>query len=67
MYQPLLYDSRDDRYHGMQSDGIPVQIDGDAFAEAVKIRRDAGEDALRETADPDGWSDEMAGWIPAGE
>jgi len=68
--QPLTYDSRDRRYHGVQSDGTPIQIDGDAFAEARQEREAGGmsfEDALAETADPDGWSEDMAGWIPAGE
>jgi hypothetical protein len=70
MYQPLLYDSRDGRYHGVQSDGIPVQIDADAFAEARQQRERDGMDpdqAAEETADPDGWSEDMVGWIPAGE
>jgi len=75
--QALTYNSSDIRYHGTQSDGTPIQIDADAFQEAIDQRlidnhatSRTGSDwdrARSETADPDGWSDDMAGWIPAGE
>ena len=71
--QALTYDSRDMRYHGIQSDGTVIVIDADAFLEAIEQRlidnhnqtRDGEEwgRALSETADPDGWFDGMVGWI----
>ena len=69
MKQILTYDSRDGRYHGVQSDGIAVQVDGDAYAEArqSREREDGPSRADAETADPDGWSGDMAGWIPAAD
>ena len=80
MKRMLTYDSRDFRYHGVQSDGTAIQIDGDAYAEARTERvEDSGfgggffipdtvfHAANLETSDPDGWSWDMAGWIPAGE
>jgi hypothetical protein len=66
----LTYDSRDMRYHGVGSTGQPIIIDADAFAEARQQRERDGMDpdqAAEETADPDGWSEDMVGWIPAGE
>ena len=74
--QALTYDSRDMRYHGTQSDGTAIQIDEDAFHEAVaqretdnKVEDDttARDLMYAETADPDGWHEDMAGWIPAEE
>ena len=74
--QALTYDSRDMRYHGVQSDGTAIQIDADAFQDAARQRltdeqltngRADYDHAWGETADPDGWSEDMAGWIPASE
>jgi hypothetical protein len=75
--EPLTYDSRDMRYHGVQSDGTPIQIDGEALQEAIEQRlidnhamSRTGDDwdrARGDAVDPDGWSEDMAGWIPAGE
>ena len=69
MKQALTFDSRDGRYHGVQDDGTAVLIDGDAYAEArqSREREDGPSRADEETADPDGWSGDMSGWIPAGE
>jgi len=69
MKQALTFDSRDGRYHGVQSDGTAIQIDGDDYAEARQAREqaDGSGRADAEAADPDGWSWDMAGWIPAGE
>jgi hypothetical protein len=73
MYQALTYDSRDDRYHGVQRDGTEIQIDADAFQEAVARRLTdehltSGDNTERnrvwaETADPDGWSSDMEGFL----
>jgi hypothetical protein len=60
----LTYNSTTDRYVGVQSDGTAIQIDADVFAEAVGQRHMDYDQALAETADPDGWSEDMAGWIP---
>jgi len=69
MKQVLTFDSRDGRYHGVQSDGTAIQIDGDDYIEArqAREREDGSGRADAEAADPDGWADDMAGWIPAGE
>jgi hypothetical protein len=60
----LTYDSRDGNYHGTQSDGTSIVVDGDVYAEQRQIRITDGmsfDQADNETADPDGWSLDMDG------
>lgn len=65
----LVYDARYDRYYGTQSDGTRIEIDADAYSEALQWRRDCmpPSQAVMETRDPDGWSEDMIGWIPPTE
>ncbi len=64
--QTLVYNSQQDHYAGVQSDGTTVYIDGDAWAEALVQRQKDGQSfdqAWDEMTDPDGWSADMAGWL----
>lgn len=65
-YQRLGYDHHDGRYHGVQSDGTSVLIDGDFFLEARQGHERDGlsfDEADDAASDADAWGPEMDGWI----